>query len=573
LGAAVNEEDDAPYCRSGQRGQRGALATLGRTPQRVGTFEPGKAVSRRSVLIGFAAATAASAMAIKAPSLAASGLSLAPPEPFSFDALTREVQTRAASAYVAPAPLPQAILDRLDYEALGKIHFDPTCALFRDGPGPYPVTFFHVGKFAPTVVRMYALSGGGNRTVAREVVYDPSCFRMPPDSPARELPKGAGFSGFRFQESRMGDPKELPWQDNDWVAFLGASYFRAIGELFQYGISARGIAINLATAGRAEEFPAFTRFYFEPPQDGAHEVTVYAVLEGPSVAGAYQFVMHRTGNVTMEIEARLFLRHDVARLGIAPLTSMYWFSEAVKPSGIDWRPEVHDSDGLALWTSDGEHVWRPLNLPTTLTASAFGDEAPKGFGLLQRDRNFDHYLDGVRYERRPSLWVEPLDAWGRGSVQLIEAPTDDEIQDNVTAMWVPQEPARAGTHLQFRYRLYWSADEPFPSKLARCVATRLGRGGQPGQPRPRGVQKFMVEFMGGPLEQLPFGVVPELVLSAPSGRFSYLCAEAVPDGVSGHWRAQFDFTPASKDVVDLRLFLKSGERTLSETWLYQYRPT
>ena len=488
----------------------------GRTSGRIGTRDS-VIYSRRSVLIGIGAATAASAMAIRVPALAASGLSLAPPAPFSFDALTREAQARAASAYVAPAQLPQAILDRIDYEALGKIHFDPACALFRDGPGLYPVTFFHMGKFAPTIVRMYALTAAGNGTVAREVVFDPACFRMPLDSPARGLPKGTGFSGFRFQESRVGDQKALPWQENDWVAFLGASYFRAIGELFQYGISARGIAINLATPDRTEEFPCFTRFYFEPPQDGAHDVTVYAMLEGPSVTGAYRFVMHRTRTVIMEIEARLFFRHDVARLGIAPLTSMYWFSEATKPTGIDWRPEVHDSDGLALWTRGGEHVWRPLNLPATLTASAFGDEAPRGFGLLQRDRNFDHYLDGVRYERRPSLWVEPLDEWGRGSVQLIEAPTDDEIQDNVTAMWVPQEPVKAGTHLQFRYRLYWNADEPFPSTLARCVATRLGRGGQPGQPRPRGVQKFMIEFQGGPLEQLPFGVIPEVVLSAPKG--------------------------------------------------------
>ncbi len=511
-------------------------------------------------------------MAISTRSLGANGLSFAPPLTFSFDMLTREVQASAASAYVAPARLPQDILDRIDYEALGKIHFDPACALFRHGPGPYPVTFFHMGKFAPTIVRMYALTGAGDGTVAREVVFDPACFRVPIGSPARDLPKEAGFAGFRFQESRVGDQKALPWQTNDWVAFLGASYFRAIGELFQYGISARGIAIDLATPDRTEEFPCFTRFYFEPPRDGTHEVTVYAALEGPSVAGAYRFVMHRTRSVIMEVEARLFFRHDVARLGIAPLTSMYWFSEAVKPTGIDWRPEVHDSDGLALWTRGGEHVWRPLNLPAALIVSAFGDEAPRGFGLLQRDRNFDHYLDGVHYERRPSLWVEPLDEWGRGSVQLIEAPTDDEIQDNVTAMWVPQEAVKAGTQLRFRYRLYWNADEPFPSTLARCVATRLGRGGQPGQPRPRGVQKFMIEFQGGPLTQLPFGVIPEVVLFAPKGQFSYVFAEAVPDGVSGHWRAQFDFTPASKDVVDLRLFLRSGDQTLSETWLYQYRP-
>jgi periplasmic glucans biosynthesis protein len=277
--------------------------------------------------------------------------------------------------------------------------------------------------------------------------------------------------------------------------------------------------------------------------------------------------------VLMDVEARLFLRRDVGRLGIAPMTSMFWFSETFKPGGIDWRPEVHDSDGLALWTGGGEHIWRPLNNPERIAASAFADRSPRGFGLLQRDRVFDHYLDGVRYDRRPSLWVEPLEEWGEGSVQLIELPTDDEIHDNIVAIWVPKEPARAGGSYQMRYRLYWAADEPHPTALARCVATRLGRGGQPGQPRPKGVTKFVVEFLGGPLATLPFGVKPQPVLSAASGTFSYVFAEAVPDGVAGHWRAQFDFTPAGPEPIDIRLFLKVGEHALSETWLYQFRPT
>jgi glucans biosynthesis protein len=232
---------------------------------------------------------------------------------------------------------------------------------------------------------------------------------------------------------------------------------------------------------------------------------------------------------------------------------------------------VHDSDGLAIWTGSGEHIWRPLNNPEHTAASAFADRAPRGFGLLQRDHDFDHYLDGVRYDRRPSLWVEPLDEWGEGAVQLIEFPTDDETQDNIVAMWVPKEEARAGSKFHLRYRLYWSADEPHPTALARCVATRLGRGGQPGHPRPKGVHKFMVEFLGGPLTTLPFGVKPQPVLAASSGTFSYVFSEPVPDGVAGHWRAQFDFTPSGTDTVDLRLFLKLGERALSETWLYQLR--
>ena len=251
---------------------------------------------------------------------------------------------------------------------------------------------------------------------------------------------------------------------------------------------------------------------------------------------------------------------------------MYWYSETVKATGIDWRPEVHDSDGLAMWNGAGEHIWRPLNDPPHTMASAFVDNNPHGFGLLQRDRNFDHYLDGVYYDRRPSLWVEPLDGLGAGAVQLVEIPTDDEINDNVVAMWVPQQPAKAGSSYRLRYRLHWKADEPYPTPLARCVATRMGRGGEPGNPRPPGVRKFVVEFLGGPLASLPFGVKPEPVLTAARGQFSYVFTEAVPDGVPGHWRAQFDLTVEGKEPVDLRLYLKSGSQTLSETWLYQYHP-
>ena len=547
--------------------------TAARAPHSAASHPSGRnALTRRRLLLGTAATLALARLAGR-PALAAATTHprLGPPAPFSFDALASRAQAMAAGPYVAPPALPPEVLERLDYEALGKIHFDPACALYRDGPGAYPVTFFHPGRFSPQVVRMFALSDAGPQASAREILYEPECFLMPADSPAHGL-RGGGFAGFRLQESRLADPGALDWRKNDWVAFLGASYFRAIGELYQYGISARGIAVNVAVPDHPEEFPAFTRFYFEPPSGDTHAVNVYALLEGPSIAGAYRFVLHREKAVIMEIEARLFLRRDIERLGIAPLTSMFWFSETRKPGGIDWRPEVHDSDGLALWTGAGEHIWRPLNAPLHVRASAFADKSPRGFGLLQRDRSFDHYLDGVHYERRPSLWVEPLEDWGEGSVQLIELPTDDEIHDNIVAMWVPHQGARAGAALSARYRLHWSADEPFATPLARCVDTRRGRGGQPGRARPAGVEKFMVEFLGGPLAQLPFGVRPEAVLSSPSGTFSYVFTEAVPDDVPGHWRAQFDFTAASRDVVDLRLFLRAGGRTLSETWLYQYDP-
>src|SRR5450830_656674 len=529
-------------------------------------------INRRTFLSSATATAALAALGIPPEALAANRIKLGNPAPFSFDALIAQARTTAQSPYKAQNKPPADILDKIDYEAHGKIKFNTDSSLFADGPGQFPVTFFHLGRFFQAPVHMYTLEGAGNNAKAREILYDESYFDMPADSPARKLPRGSGFAGFRFQESRTGDQAKLDWRKNDWVAFLGASYFRAIGDLYQYGLSARGIAIDVAQAGKAEEFPNFTHFYFETPAEGSNTVTLYALLDGPSIAGAYKFVMTRSTGVIMDIDTALFLRRDIARFGIAPLTSMYWFSETVKGTGADWRPEVHDSDGLAIWNGAGEHLWRPLNNPPRTTASAFGDNNPRGFGLLQRDRNFDHYQDGVRYEHRPSLWVEPLQGWGEGAVQLIEIPTDDEIHDNVVAMWVPRAKATAGSSYRLRYRLHWRQDEPYPTPLARCIATRLGNGGQPGQPRPQNVRKFMVEFIGAPLEKLAFGELPEAVLSSSRGSFSYIFTEAVPDGVAGHWRAQFDLSVEGDEPVDLRLFLRHNKQTLSETWLFQYQP-
>ncbi len=471
----------------------------------------------------------------------------------------------ANGPYIGPArPVPE-IVAKIDYETWGKIKFNTDWALFANGPGKFPVSFFHLGMFFPKAVEMHVVSGGS----ARQVVYDQSLFDMPEDSVAHKVPPGAGFAGLRIQEPRGGS---LDWRKNDWAAILGADYFRAIGELRQYGLSARAVALDVAAAGKAEEFPDFTRFYIDEAQHD-DSITLYALLEGASVAGASRFVLTRGKSVTMDIDQVLFLRADVSRFGLAPMSSMYWFSETKKETAIDWRPEVHDSDGLALWMgSSGERIWRPLNNPARVMTSSFLDENPRGFGLLQRDRNFDHYQDGVFYDRRPSLWVEPKGSWGKGAVQLVEIPTDDEIHDNIVAMWVPEKPAAAGSEFNLSYRLNWAAAEPFPAELARCIATRLGNGGQPGRPRPKGVRKFMVEFKGPPLEALPYGVKPVAVLWASRGTFSYIFTEPVPDDVPGHWRAQFDLTVTGSDPVELRLYLRDGDKALSETWLYQYHP-
>ncbi len=485
-------------------------------------------------------------------------LSFGPAEPFDFALLKARAQALAAEPYrETPQPL-AALLETIDYDAYQKIRFNPASALWAES-GPFPVQFFHLGRYFKLPVRIYVLADGE----AREILYDARYFRFGDRQLARLLPPSLGFAGFRLMQ-----PGEPP---RDWLVFLGASYFRSSGELDQYGLSARGIAIDSGLA-TPEEFPRFTHFWLEKPAAGADSIAVNALLDGPSITGAYRFLCSKHAGVVMDVEAELFLRRGVKRLGLAPLTSMFWFAENNRHQATDWRPEIHDSDGLAIWTGSGERIWRPLIDPPGPLTTSYLDRSPKGFGLLQRDRNFDHYQDdGVFYNRRPSLWVEPMGDWGPGAVQLVELHTDDEIHDNIVAYWLPERPAEAGTRWSLAYRLHWLAEEPYPSKqVGRVLHSRIGRGGVPGQPRPEGLKKFVVDFGGGPLEGLTREAEIEAVVTASRGTVSGVYVLQVVG--TKHWRAVFDLMAEGAEPVDLRLFLRHGEATLSETWLYHFIP-
>jgi len=523
-------------------------------------------LTRRALLAGGVAMAGAAALHLS-PARAQTATA------FSFDALVERARTLAEDGYQPPyRPLPE-VVSRINYEQHGKLKFKPERALFSGrpgtaGPAGYPLEFFHLGEFFPKRVKMHVVEGGN----ATEIPYDPAIFEMPADSPAQALPPDAGYAGFRFQEWHEAED----WEKQDWVAFLGASYFRAIGASGQYGLSSRGVVINAADSDGPEEFPDFTEFYFHQEGGPDAPVVVCALLDGPSLTGAFRFRMvrgmERTRGVTMEVEASLFLRADMDRLGLIPLTSMFWYGEYGRERISDWRPEIHDSDGLAMWTGTGERVWRPLNNPEVTRVSAFVDENPQGFGLLQRDRNFDHYLDGVMYDRRPSLWVEPLIPLGRGSVQLLEIPTNDEIHDNIGAFWVPEAPARAGQRHDLHYRLHWKDAEPFPAEnIAQTIATRIGKGGQPGQPRPPNVYRFAVEFdRPAVMQQIPYGVFPEVIVTATGGTLARQFAEPVPNGNT--WRGNFDLTLAADEETDIRLYLALDGKPLTETWTYQFTP-
>ncbi len=492
------------------------------------------------------------------------GIALAPEQPFSWDTLKDAANALAASPWQPAAQIAANVLEKIDYDAYQHIRYRRNMSLQLARDGRLPVQLFSLGTMFREPVKVHLVEDGA----AREVLYRESLFSIPPDHPARELPDDIGFAGFRVMS---------PDLETDWLAFLGASYFRTSGPYNQYGLSARGLAVDTGLP-TPEEFPRFTSFWLERGQREGSRATIFALLDSPSVAGAYRIRAQRTKDerdvyrIVMEIEADLTARRDITRLGIAPFSSMFWYGEASRTRGYDWRPEIHDSDGLAIHTGADERIWRPLNNPPRVTTNTFIDRDVKGFGLLQRDRDFVHYLDdGVFYERRSSVWVEPLDAWGEGAVHLLEIPTDDETQDNIAAYWCPTEPFRAGERRRYRYRLTWLDDIPFPATLGRATATWTGRGGRPGFKPPDGTRKFVIDFQGPVFAGLGRNDGVEIVVTPSRGTISNAYTHPVVDQRE-RWRALFDLDVTGPEPVDLRAYLKLGDRALTETWIYQHFP-
>lgn len=480
---------------------------------------------------------------------------------FDYAMLKGQARSLAAAPYRAPSEALPASVRNLDWDQFQAIRYNPDHGLWAKEGRRFEARFFHLGLFFKTPVRMYEVENGQ----AQEIAYDPSMFDYGKSGLRGEtLPPDLGFAGFQLLYHT--DHKR------DIAAFLGASYFRAVGGDMQYGLSTRGLAIDTGMP-RDEEFPRFTAFWFERPERESDLLTVYALMDSPSVAGAYRFVIHPASTLVMDVDAALYPRKPIERLGVAPLTSMYLFGENENRINHDWRPEIHDSDGLAIWRGNGEWIWRPLVNPEALRFNAYADESPRGFGLLQRDRDFDHYQDdGAFYERRPSLWVEPRSNWGKGSVQLVELPAADETFDNIVAFWNPAETPKPGQELLFAYRLYWGRKPPVAPALARVVATRTGLGGIVGQKRKYFSWRFAVDFAGGDLGMLGKDAVVEPVISASHGKIEITSVRPLAS-ING-LRAMFDLKPTDTklDPVNLRLYLRVDGQPLTETWLYQWTP-
>lgn len=490
---------------------------------------------------------------------------LGQPQPFDYAWLKGEARALSGQPYQPRAGQVPDKLGKLSWDQWQAIRFRDERSLWREQGLNQQVRFFHLGWHMTTPVQVYEVVNGQ----AQELAYDPAMFDYG-NSGIRggSLPGELGFAGFRVLFH------------TDWVrdvaAFQGASYFRAVDGDLQYGQSARGLAVDSGLD--PEEFPTFTNYWLERPAPGSDSFNVYALLDSKSVTGAYRFVMTLGDTLLMDIDAALYPRRPIERIGIAPLTAMYQCGENDRRRANDWRPEIHDSDGLQLWTGSGEWIWRPLVNPPEVRTNSFFDDNPRGFGLLQRDRNFDHYQDdGVFYDRRPSLWVEPrtgpqAGGWGKGAVMLVEIPTDDETNDNIVAFWNPAQKPQPGQELLFGYKLYWCRTPPTGPKLATVRATRDGIGGVVGQKRQHFSWRFAVDFAGGNLDMLGADATVEPVIEASRGKVEIASARPL-QSIKG-WRAMFDIRPTdnSLEPINLRLFLRSDGQPLSETWIYQWTP-
>lgn len=480
-------------------------------------------------------------------------------EPFSAEWLKEYARELAGKPFEPPQVLAPEQLNAIGYDQYQSIRFRTDHALWGDLDRAFQARLFHLGLYFRNPVAMHEVVDG----VARRIHYSPDLFEYGDLKFDPPLPENLGFAGFRLHY-------QTDWE-RDMVAFLGASYFRAVGGEKQYGLSARGLAIDTGL-DRPEEFPIFRAFWLERPAPGQAALVVHALLDSQSATGAYRFLIQPGDETVMDVSTSIFLRQPVDRLGIAPLTSMYQHGENDQRVSDDFRPEIHDSDGLALWTGGGERIWRPLANPPELRVSSFLDENPRGFGLLQRDRDFASYQDdGVYYDRRPSLWVEPKGDWGKGAVQLVEIPTGDETFDNIVAYWLPDTQPEPGEELPLAYRLRWG-NRLLDGEMTvgRVIATRIGRGGIPGQVQDRPSRKFVIDFRGGDLRALDPKAEVEPVIWASRGRI--LAPAARPIEELDGWRANFDLRFDGMEPVDLRCYLRIGETALTETWVYQYTP-
>jgi periplasmic glucans biosynthesis protein len=519
-------------------------------------------MDRRDVLKLGAGYAAALFLARQAVAAASAEPALGESAPFSED-LPVEIARQLSKAPYSPPPeaVPAPYKD-LNYDQYRAIRFKKDRALWAGESLGFTAEFFSAGYIYTYPVQIFTVDAGR----AAEVKYLPDLFTYGPEVSRPPENTNPGFSGFRLHT-----PFNRPDVLDEFAVFQGASYFRSKATGQDYGISARGLALNTAQPP-ADEFPIFRTFWLVKPQPGAPNVTIFALLDSISVSGAYKFVISAGQNTVMDVDCTLFPRRTLSYAGVAPLTSMFYFAPSASYQADEVRQRVHDSDGLTIWNGKGEHIWRPLINPRRNQFSVFSDDGLKGFGLFQRERRADRYQEfDAHYEARPSVWVEPREAWGEGSVDLVELPTGTEYFDNIVAFWHPKEPLRPGAAYTYRYRLTWCAEPPIRVNFATVAQTLVGAS-----PQHKGYRQFCVDFKGA--EEFKLCDDADDFCGAKSGNVELTAsAGAVVDvalrrnRIAGGHRVCFDYQPAGDaGEADLRCFLVAGGKPVSEVWVYRW---
>lgn len=479
---------------------------------------------------------------------------------FGYNTVQELAAALAKQSFIAPDPGEGKYLEKLNYSYYQMLRFRKEHALWRDD-SPFRVEFFHQGSLFTNPVIIYEVDKGA----VREILFSSSFFNISP--PASEMVKPG--RNYKYSGFKVFYPLRSAAIHDEVIVFLGASYFRTVALGLNYGISARGLAVDTAEA-RGEEFPRFSRFWLVKPAPGDAMVVVYALLESPSLTGAYRFVVTPGLKTIVECTASLYLRDRDHKLGIAPLTSMFLRGENTGSAKDDFRPEIHDSDGLLMITGSGsEYIWRPLqNRSRAVQTSRFVDFSPKGFGLIQRDREFEQYLDlEAHYHRRPSMWIEPLDSWGPGSVELVEIPVNGETNDNIAAYWVPK--SIESDELTFRYRVITDAGGP-QVPFAHTVRTVSHPIDLPeDRAEKRVARRFLLDFAGDELGLLAEDQPVAPVIAISNGSFSEVVSVKNPD--RNEWRIGFIAERDREATADMKVFLTLYGRRMSETWTYLWR--
>ena len=477
-----------------------------------------------------------------------------------FDDVGAQARQLAARPFVAAAkPVAHAASDALTYDQYRDIRFRPDHSLWRDQKLPFEVQFFHPGFINTETVKIHEVAASG---AAREIPFDTADFDYGRNkAPSKAL--AAGYSGLRVHF-----PINNAAHKDEVIVFQGASYFRAIGKDQRYGLSARGLAVDTVGAD-AEEFPRFTEFWLEKPAADATSLVITALLDSKSLTGVYRFVVTPGQDTVVDVQSRLYLRQDVKTLGIAPLTSMF-FSGENQPQPGDFRPEVHDSDGLMVETGTGEWLWRPLSNPKTILTTSFAMPSLKGFGLMQRDRAYTSYEDDeARYELRPSAWITPAGDWGPGRVELMQLNTVDETNDNIVAYWVPAKLPAPGQPLDLAYRMLWQGDAQQHPPGAWVTQSRSGRSFAT---LGKGEEQVIVDFTGPSLAALPAGAEVKAVVTGVAN-VDVVSTNCYRNEANGTWRVAIRFKQRNAgQPVELRAFLQHGTDILSETWTHVIPP-